>query len=311
MSPIPRRSTMPHAVDADWPNRAFSRQIEAGGLSWHVQIAGRGPVLLLVHGTAASTHSWRDLIVPLAEHFTVVAPDLPSHGFTGSPGSGGMSITGMSRLIAALLQALGLSPALCAGHSAGAAILMQMTLDRQIQPSGIVSLNGALLPFAGPAGHVFPALARLIFLNALTPRIFAAVATRGLVGSLLADTGSRLDARGIELYARLFGRSRHVSGALGMMANWDLHGLERDLARIETPILLIAGQMDKAVPLERTQLAAKLIRHCNLEVVPGAGHLVHEEQPEAMARRILSFAREVGLAVDTTRSDLPLKGSMS
>jgi len=37
----------------DWPNRAFSRFIEAGGLRWHVQVMGQGPVALLLHGTGA------------------------------------------------------------------------------------------------------------------------------------------------------------------------------------------------------------------------------------------------------------------
>ena len=254
-------------------------------------------MLLLLHGTAASTHSWRDLLVPLAQHFTVVAPDLPSHGFTDAPPSGGLSLDGMSRLIATLLQTLGLAPELCAGHSAGAAIAIRMTLDRLMAPRGIISLNGALLPFPGTAGHVFPALARLIFLNAVSPRLFAAIATRNRVGAVLEDTGSVLDARGVDLYTRLFGRPGHVAGALGMMANWDLHGLESSLGRLETPVLMVAGELDKAVPLARAKVAADLIRRCRLEVVAGAGHLVHEEQPAAMTARILAFAREVGLPI--------------
>lgn len=69
----------------DWPNREHSRFVEAAGLRWHVQQMGRGPVLLLLHGTGASTHSWRALMPLLAAEFTVVAPDLPGHGFTSAP----------------------------------------------------------------------------------------------------------------------------------------------------------------------------------------------------------------------------------
>ncbi|NBQ74895.1 MAG: alpha/beta hydrolase, partial [Acetobacteraceae bacterium] len=50
----------------DWPNRTASRFVEAGGLNWHVQLMGQGPCLLLLHGTAAATHSWRDLAPLLA-----------------------------------------------------------------------------------------------------------------------------------------------------------------------------------------------------------------------------------------------------
>ncbi|MFZ4410973.1 MAG: alpha/beta fold hydrolase, partial [Paracraurococcus sp.] len=83
-------------IPADWPNRPTSRLVAAGGLRWHVQVAGTGPVLLLVHGTGAATHSWRDLLPLLARHFTVVAPDLPGHGFTERPRAEGLSLPGMA-----------------------------------------------------------------------------------------------------------------------------------------------------------------------------------------------------------------------
>ena len=56
---------------AAWPNHAVSRLVDAGGVRWHVQRMGRGPVLLLVHGTGASTHSWRALMPLLATRFDV------------------------------------------------------------------------------------------------------------------------------------------------------------------------------------------------------------------------------------------------
>ena len=67
---------------ADWPNRDASRFVEAGGLRWHVQVMGTGPVALLVHGMGASSHSWRDVAPLLASRFTVIIPDLPGHAFT-------------------------------------------------------------------------------------------------------------------------------------------------------------------------------------------------------------------------------------
>lgn len=69
----------------DWPNRGSSRFVEAGGLRWHVQVMGEGPALLLLHGTGAATHSWRDIAPLLAKTHTVVAMDLPGHGFTAMP----------------------------------------------------------------------------------------------------------------------------------------------------------------------------------------------------------------------------------
>ena len=56
---------------------------------------GDGPDLLLLHGSGAATHSWRDLAPLLARDFRVIAPDLPGHGFTETPGGDGLSLPGI------------------------------------------------------------------------------------------------------------------------------------------------------------------------------------------------------------------------
>ena len=66
--------------NSTWPHAEISRFHQVGGLRWHVQQMGEGPPILLIHGTGASTHSWRDLAPLLAERFTVIAADLPGHG---------------------------------------------------------------------------------------------------------------------------------------------------------------------------------------------------------------------------------------
>src|SRR3954470_13494112 len=102
-----------------WPNREASSFVQAAGLRWHVQRMGQGPQLLLVHGTGAATHSWRGLAPLLARRFTVVAPDLPGHGFTEAPSPDRLSLPGMVAALDGLLRALDVSPALAVGHSAG------------------------------------------------------------------------------------------------------------------------------------------------------------------------------------------------
>ncbi len=73
-------------------------------IRWHVQRMGEGPPLLLIHGTGAATHSWRGLMPMLARHFTVIAPDLPGHGFTQSPPAHRLSLPGMASDLSQLLQ---------------------------------------------------------------------------------------------------------------------------------------------------------------------------------------------------------------
>ncbi len=86
------------------PTVNASRFVEAAGIRWHVQRMGEGPPLLLIHGTGAATHSWRALLPLLAQHFDVIAPDLPGHGFTQSPPSHRLSLPGMAADVSRLTR---------------------------------------------------------------------------------------------------------------------------------------------------------------------------------------------------------------
>lgn len=284
----------------DWPNRAFSHFIFAGGLRWHVQRMGQGPVLLLVHGTGAATHSWRDLAPLLAEHFILVAPDLPGHGFTQTPPSQGLSLPRMASALRALLDQLQASPDLVLGHSAGAAILARLCLDGAIAPRALVSLNGALLPLRGLAGHWFSPAAKLLAANPLVPRLFAWQANSPKAVERLVDsTGSRLDARGVELYRRLISTPGHVAATLRMMASWDLDPMARELPHLRTPLILVVAERDATVlPAEASRVRA-LIPSAEATHLPGLGHLAHEERPRLVADLVLSIAARYGIAAAT------------
>lgn len=281
---------------AGWPNREASRFVDAAGYRWHVQVSGRGPVALLAHGTGAATHSWRTLAPLLTHRFTVVAPDLPGHGFTGSPASSRLSLPGMARDLSALCRALDVKPELAIGHSAGAAILARMAIDGSIDPKLIVSLNGAFLPFGGVAARFLSPLAKAMTLNPFVPRMFA---WRGrdpaAVHRLIAGTGSTVDAEGERLYGKLVGNSAHVAAALHMMANWDLQPLVRDLPKLRCALLLIAASNDKAIPPDVARRVHQLVPQAKVMVMSGVGHLAHEEQPETVASMITAATAEAGL----------------
>ncbi len=278
-----------------WPNAEASRFLEAGGLKWHVQVMGQGPVLLLLHGTASATHSWRDLAPLLAPYFTVVAPDLPGHGFTSALRRA--SPVGVATAVAELMQELALPPVLTIGHSAGAAIALTMAEQKLARPQAIISLGGALLPFPGLAGRLFPAMARMLFVNPLMPELFAMRArVPGEIASFLhRSTGSRLDTRGLGYYERLLRTSGHIGGALALMANWDLHPLERALPTLDLPILLAHGEGDKTIPAATAHKVAARLPQGRALLLPGLGHLAHEEDPAVHAALALDFARECGI----------------
>jgi magnesium chelatase accessory protein len=109
---------------------------------------------------------------------------------------------------------------------------------------------------------------------------------------LIAGTGSRIDERGLELYARLLGRPEHVSGALAMMASWDLAPLIDRLPRLEVPVDLLVGSEDGAVPPDTSYRLAEKCPTFNVRVFDGLGHLMHEERPELFADAILEIAAQ-------------------
>ncbi len=261
--------------------------MSAGGLKWHIQQAGDGPALLLLHGTGAATHSWRDLLPRLAEKFTVIAADLPGHGFSEALPTTQMSLPGMARAAGDLLRALKVEPQLVVGHSAGAAILVRMCLDAQIKPRALVSLNGAMLPLRGMAGVVFPPAARLMAATSLVPRLFSWRAQDpNAIARLISSTGSKLDRPGAELYARLIRDPAHVAATLNMMAQWDLVPLERNLPMLKTSLVLIVGLNDLTVSPNEANRVKALVPDAKIMMLAGLGHLAHEEQPDEIAKLI-------------------------
>jgi magnesium chelatase accessory protein len=282
---------MPAGLDwatdgAHWPHRERSRFVEAGGLRWHVQHWPRpqAPVLLLLHGAGASTHSFAALAPLLATRFEVIAPDLPGHGYSGPAPAGAAGMAGMAAGVAALLQALQAAPELIVGHSAGAAVAVTLVLDALATPRAIAGINAALLPLRGLAGSFFSPAAKLLALNPLVPRFFAwRAADRFVLDRLLASTGSQVTEDSRRCYGRLIANPGHVAGTLAMMAQWDLPALAARLPRLAVPLHLLVGERDATIPPADAERVQALLPGSTRVVLPGLGHLAHEEEPRRVA----------------------------
>jgi magnesium chelatase accessory protein len=273
-----------------WPNARYSRHVDVGPHRWHVQEAGRGPCLLLLHGAGASTHTWRRLLPELARDFHVVAPDLPGQGFSRPGARGRCGLAEMSADIASLLADQGISPDGIVGHSAGAAIGLRLALDLPARPRAVACINPALEDFRGPAGAVFPALAQILATTPLPAYAFSRAARfPSTVRRAIASTGSTIDATGLDLYRWLLMDAGHVDATLRMMANWKLTELVGDLPRLRVPILFVVGANDRAVPPATSFRAAGRIERAKVEILADLGHLLHEEAPDAAARVLRGF----------------------
>lgn len=282
-------SSLPSQLPHDWPHRAFSRSVAVDAIRWHVQVAGSGPAILLLHGTGSSAHSWADLLPALSKVATVVAPDLPGHGFTTGAAFADLAMPQIARALDGLLGALEVPPVrLVVGHSTGAALALQWALQ---QPPGllraIIGLNPSLVP---PPDLYTILMAPLVHPLATAPWFTAWLASlgrrEGMVNSLLDSTRSKLPVAQRKCYARLFSDPRHVHGAMGFMAATDLNTLLRQAQGLTVPLTLVRGSHDHWVP-ER-HLRRVIARHFPAARVLAweGGHVLHEEQPDQAIRLV-------------------------
>ena len=287
---------------ASWPHSEKSVFISCNGVRWHVQRFGfppnvdadalpplkPQPIILLLHGTGASSHSWRDVAQALATTHPVVTLDLPGHGFTNHPGVSCMSLPGMASAIAQLLVQENWQVHTIAGHSAGAAIAIEMCISNLSKPEKLVSFNGALLPLQSLSGQLFSPIAKLLVRNSLVPKFFSWRAENPKFVSLLMNsTGSTLTPEGTALYGRLVRNADHAAGALAMMANWDLESFSRKLYQLKIPLRLIAAQNDKTISPRMAMRVKSMLPNAELIAVANLGHLSHEEKPLEAAALIL------------------------
>ena len=287
----PKEQRLKQRLDAlNWPNREQSRIVEAGGISFHVQELGedlslgaaKKPVLFFIHGTAASTHSFAPLMALLSPNYHCVAIDVPGHGFTPMPSGFVPTLPEMARVTLQLVEALNVRQITGIGHSAGAAILIDMAARQPSMFSKIFAINAALEPMRG---HAFLSpLAKVLFVNPLVPQLFAWRAQfAGMTKIMLRATGSALPDEAMRQYQILLEDKNHVSGALAMMAAWELEPLQAKLAKLQTPLTLIAASDDSFVPARVSKEAAAKAAHGTIALLPNGGHLVHEVDAAAVA----------------------------
>lgn len=269
----------------DWPLSDHSRQILHRPHRWHVQQAGSGPMILLIHGAGGATHSFRHLFPILMQTHHVVAIDLPGQGFTQMGARQRCGLDHMAEDIVSLCRAQGWNPAIILGHSAGGAIALRLW-ELGLRPAEIVLINAALSNFKGVAGLLFPVMAKALAATPFSASIVTATSSRNTIRNLITRTGSTLDDAGIDLYYRLLGDRGHVDGTLSMMAQWSLDGLLSRLPQITTPVHLISGLNDRAVPPSVSRDAAARLPQARLTELAQLGHLAHEENAALIAALI-------------------------
>ena len=249
-------------------------QVVVDSLLTHYESTGKGQLILLLHGWGDAAAGLRGLQVALATHARVVAVDLPGFGGTEAP----KTIWGLdeyAHFVQHFLQKID-APAVTAivGHSNGGAIAIRGLAQDILKADRLV-----LLASAGIRG-IYKGRVKALRLvakagKALTLPLPSAV-RRKLRKVMYATAGSDMLV------------AEHLQETFKKIIADDVR---QDAARITVPTLLIYGEADKVTPVVYGELFHEFIPGSTLEILPGAGHFVHLDRPEAVVRAIQEFVR--------------------
>lgn len=271
------------------------RQVEIHGHAVAYRTGGSGPVLLLVHGMAGSSSTWRFVVPALAEHFTVVAPDLPGHGRSAKP-RGDYSLGAFANNLRDLLMALGHERATLVGQSLGGGIAMQFAYQF---PERCERL--ALVSSGGLGQEVNPLLRALTLPGA--EYVLALACTNWLHGvgtsatSWLRGFGVRPSRRLVEIwesYGSLTDAETrtafvHTLRSVIDQAGQRVNATDRLYLAAHLPTLIVWGDSDHIIPVQQGFTAHEVLPGSQLEIFEGTGHFPHCEEPERFVEVLIDF----------------------
>jgi pimeloyl-ACP methyl ester carboxylesterase len=257
--------------------------------------AGWGPVIVLIHGITGSSETWADVIEPLAENYTVVAPDLLGHGQSAKP-RGDYSLGAYASGIRDLLGAIGHDRGTIVGHSLGGGVAMQMAYQfpERCERLVLVSSGGlgrevhAMLRAAVLPGSelVVPLLASSRVLNASS-------AVGSFFGRLGFRAGPDLEEiwRGFSSLNDVGARAAFIHTLRGIVdpGGQRVNASDRLYLAKRVPTLLLWGERDPIIPIRHGRAAQELIPGSRFESFPGAGHFPHRSDPRAFVSCLRDF----------------------
>ncbi|HEY6215786.1 MAG TPA: alpha/beta hydrolase [Pyrinomonadaceae bacterium] len=287
--------------DADWQkcrdvvfHSEHSCFIDVDGIRVHYQEAGdrHAPAMVLIHGFASSTLVWSNVFLKLAEAgYRVIALDMLGYGYSAKPRNGEYTIGGQAKLLARLLDQLGIPRAIFVGSSYGGAVAATCALDYPDRVEKLI-LVGAVnnnRPLEFTLMRLFGAP---VFGDVVSPLL---IGSRRLLRRRMKrvyDQHSwvldekRVDARHLPL--RAAGTQRAI---IRTVRGWDAERISRDAHLITQPTLLLWGENDLEIPLADGERLHAEIPGSRLIVLLNCGHLPHEEYPEAFTNVVIDFCK--------------------
>lgn len=257
------------------------------GLNVHYRDEGKsgGRVIVLIHGSNASLHTWEPWVSRLGTDYRIISLDLPGHGLTGVNPAGGYDNQSYVGVVDRLLVRLGVTKAVIGGNSMGGGVSWMYALAHPEKTEALLLVDAAGQPQAKPGK--LPIGFRLM----RTPVIKEAarlIAPRSIFESSIQNTmsvKSKIDDALIDRYWELnrFPGNREATMKRFGDPSSMRTGTKEKLATIKVPVMIMWGAEDKLIPVSSAKWFADAIPDAKLVIYPKVGHIPMEEVPEQSA----------------------------
>lgn len=292
------RDTPAAEVEAKWA-KPPSQFVEIDGVRMHYRDEGEGPVVILLHANYSSLFMWEPWVAALRDRYRVIRLDLPAHGLTGPEPSGNYTLERIQQLFEKFVDEKGLERFTVVGTSIGGTVAMRYTADHPDRIERLVLISpGSLEPRV--RGRTTPANVPKAadLLAYILPKSF----TRFMLTNDYGDPERVSDAVVDEWY-EMWMREGNRLAMLNLLRQYVSGGVEDKIRAVSVPVLLIWGEKNKRVPLALAYETKNLLVNSpevRLEVLPGIGHMLVQEAPEASSQLIRRYLDDASRPVVTT-----------
>ncbi len=292
------RDTPAAEVEAKWA-KPPSQFVEIDGVRMHYRDEGEGPIVILLHANYSSLFMWEPWVAALRHRYRVIRLDLPAHGLTGPEPSGNYTLERIQQLFEKFVDEKGLERFTVVGTSIGGTVAMRYTADHPDRIERLVLISpGSLEPRV--RGRTTPANVPKAadLLAYILPKSF----TRFMLTNDYGDPERVSDAVVDEWY-EMWMREGNRLAMLNLLRQYVSGGVEDKIRAVSVPVLLIWGEKNKRVPLALAYETKNLLVNSpevRLEVLPGIGHMLVQEAPEASSQLIRRYLDDASRPVVTT-----------
>lgn len=263
------------------------RRVTLSGGEIAYDVLGFGPPILLVHGTPSRSYIWRDVALRLADRFSVYAFDLLGFGQSERREGLDLSISAQARLLAELVETLGLDTPSIAGHDIGGAIALRSHLLEGV-PFGCIALldSVALRPWITPPTRHLKAY--LESYETMPTQVFEAVVASHLRTATYRPMDETTLAIYLEQWKGASGQSLYLQNAAQLDEN-DTADFELLLPSLAVPVRIVWGENDAWLAPALAKRLHEAIPGSDLVLLPDTGHFATEDSPKEVAATLFDF----------------------